>query len=89
MSLKISCLYIDFTENAYSIAVGQAVNQNLKDDVGVADSTVIYNGVILKQSNRQVDEIMKFDGIKLGCIARLSEQKRFDLSALCYLFDFR
>ena len=50
--------------------------------MGVADSTVIYNGVILKQSNRQVDEIMKFDGIKLGCIARLSEQK-----GLTYLID--
>ena len=83
MSLKISCLYIDFHwKNAYNIAVSQAVNQNLKDDVGVANSTVIYNGVILKQSNRQVDEIMKFDGIKLGCIARLSEQK-----GLTYLID--
>ena len=39
-------------------------------------------GVILKQSNRQVDEIMRFDGIKLGCIARLSEQK-----GLTYLLD--
>ena len=75
-------LYRFSLKNAYSIAVGQAVNQNLKDDVGVADSTVIYNGVILKQSNRQVDEIMKFDGIKLGCIARLSEQK-----GLTYLID--
>ena len=75
-------LYRFSLKNAYSIAVGQAVNQNLKDDVGVADSTVIYNGVILKQSNRQVDEIMKFDGIKLGCIARLSEQK-----GLTYLLD--
>ena len=46
------------------------------------NSTVIYNGVILKQSNRQVDEIMKFDGIKLGCIARLSEQK-----GLTYLIE--
>ena len=75
-------LYRFSLKNAYSIAVGQAVNQNLKDDVGVANSTVIYNGVILKQSNRQVDEIMKFDGIKLGCIARLSEQK-----GLTYLID--
>ncbi len=75
-------LYRFSLKNAYSIAVGQAVNKNLKDDVGVADSTVIYNGVILKQSNRQVDEIMKFDGIKLGCIARLSEQK-----GLTYLLD--
>ena len=56
--------------------------KNLKDDVGVTDSTVIYNGVILKQSDRQVDEIMKFDGIKLGCIARLSKQK-----GLTYLLD--
>ena len=75
-------LYRFSLKNAYSIAVGQAVNQNLKDDVGVANSTVIYNGVILKQSNRQVDEIMRFDGIKLGCIARLSEQK-----GLTYLLD--
>ena len=50
--------------------------------MGVTDSKVIYNGVILKQSNRQVDEIMEFDGIKLGCIARLSEQK-----GLTYLID--
>ena len=75
-------LYRFSLKNAYSIAVGQAVNKNLKDDVGVTDSTVIYNGVILKQSDRQVDEIMKFDGIKLGCIARLSKQK-----GLTYLLD--
>lgn len=75
-------LYRFSLKNAYSIAVGQAVNKNLKDDVGVTDSKVIYNGVILKQSNRQVDEIMEFDGIKLGCIARLSEQK-----GLTYLID--
>ena len=75
-------LYRFSLKNAYSIAVGQAVNKNLKDDVGVTDSKVIYNGVILKQSNRQVDEIMEIDGIKLGCIARLSEQK-----GLTYLID--
>lgn len=75
-------LYRFSLKNAYSIAVSQAVDKNLKDDVGITDSTVIYNGVILKQTNKQVDEIMKFDGIKLGCIARLSEQK-----GLTYLID--
>lgn len=75
-------LYRFSLKNAYSIAVGQAVNKNLKDDVGITNSTVIYNGVILKQSNSQVDEIMKFEGIKLGCVARLSEQK-----GLTYLID--
>ena len=51
----------------------QLVKQLIKfeDDVGVTDSTVIYNGVILKQSDRQVDEIMKFDGIKLRLYCKI------------------
>ena len=68
--------------NAKSIAVGEAVNKNLKEDVGITDSRVIYNGVVLKETDEQVDEIISYDGIKLGCIARLSEQK-----GLTYLLD--
>ena len=68
--------------NAKSIAVGEAVNKNLKEDVGITDSRVIYNGVVLKETDEQVDEILSYDGIKLGCIARLSEQK-----GLTYLLD--
>ena len=68
--------------NAKSVAVGEAVNKNLKEDVGITDSKVIYNGVVLKETNDQVDEIISYSGIKLGCIARLSEQK-----GLTYLLD--
>ena len=68
--------------NAKSVAVGEAVNKNLKEDVGITDSRVIYNGVVLKETDEQVDEIISYDGIKLGCIARLSEQK-----GLTYLLD--
>ena len=68
--------------NAKSVAVGEAVNKNLKEDVGITDSSVIYNGVILKETNDQVDEIISYSGIKLGCIARLSEQK-----GLTYLIE--
>ena len=56
------------------------MNNNLKEDVGITDSKVIYNGVILKKTDNQVDDIVDYGGTKLGCIARLSEQKRFDLS---------
>ena len=68
--------------NAKSVAVGEAVNKNLKEDVGITDSSVIYNGVILKETDDQVDEIISYSGIKLGCIARLSEQK-----GLTYLIE--
>ena len=68
--------------NAKSVAVGEAVNKNLKEDVGITDSRVIYNGVVLKETDDQVDEIISYGGIKLGCIARLSEQK-----GLTYLLD--
>ena len=68
--------------NAKSVAVGEAVNKNLKEDVGITDSRVIYNGVVLKETDDQVDEIISYSGIKLGCIARLSEQK-----GLTYLLD--
>lgn len=68
--------------NAKSVAVGEAVNKNLKEDVGITDSKVIYNGVILKKTDNQVDDIVGYGGIKLGCIARLSEQK-----GLTYLLD--
>ena len=75
-------LYRFSLKNAKSVAVGEAVNNNLKEDVGITDSKVIYNGVILKETDDQVDEIISYDGIKLGCIARLSEQK-----GLTYLLD--
>ena len=68
--------------NAKSVAVGEAVNKNLKEDVGITDSKVIYNGVILKKTDNQVDDIVGYDGTKLGCIARLSEQK-----GLTYLIE--
>ena len=68
-------LYRFALTNAKSVAVGKAVNKNLKEDVGITDSRVIYNGVVLKETDDQVDEIISYGGIKLGCIARLSEQK--------------
>ena len=75
-------LYRFALTNAKSVAVGEAVNKNLKEDVGITDSRVIYNGVVLKETDDQVDEIISYGGIKLGCIARLSEQK-----GLNYLLD--
>ena len=75
-------LYGFALKNAKSVAVGEAVNKNLKEDVGITDSSVIYNGVIFKETDNKVDEIVNSDGIKLGCIARLSEQK-----GLIYLID--
>ena len=75
-------LYGFALKNAKSVAVGEAVNKNLKEDVGITDSRVIYNGVVLKETDDHVDEIISYGGIKLGCIARLSEQK-----GLTYLLD--
>ena len=75
-------LYGFALKNAKSVAVGEAVNKNLKEDVGITDSRVIYNGVVFKETDDQVDEIISYGGIKLGCIARLSEQK-----GLTYLLD--
>ena len=75
-------LYRFALTNAKSVAVGEAVNKNLKEDVVITDSRVIYNGVVLKETDDQVDEIISYSGIKLGCIARLSEQK-----GLTYLLD--
>ena len=75
-------LYRFALKNAKSVAVGEAVNKNLKEDVVITDSRVIYNGVVLKETDDQVDEIISYNGIKLGCIARLSEQK-----GLTYLLD--
>lgn len=69
-------------KDAKSIAVGEAVNKNLREDVGITDSSVIYNGVALKETDNKVAEIASYDGIKLGCIARLSEQK-----GLIYLIE--
>ena len=75
-------LYGFALKNAKSVAVGEAVNKNLKEYVGITDSRVIYNGVVLKETDDHVDEIISYGGIKLGCIARLSEQK-----GLTYLLD--
>ncbi len=68
--------------NAKSVAVGEAVNKNLKEDVVITDRRVIYNGVVLKETDDPVDEIISYSGIKIGCIARLSEQK-----GLIYLIE--
>ena len=67
---------------ARTVAVGEAVNENLKKDVGIKGSKVIYNGVILQESTKKVKEIEEIPGVKIGCIARLSEQK-----GLTYLLD--
>lgn len=75
-------LYKFALKNAYCVAVGKAVNDNLKHDVGISDSTVIYNGVVFEKTDKLVDKIVNYNGIKLGCIARLSEQK-----GLTYLID--
>ena len=75
-------LYGFALKTAKSVAVGEAVNKNLKEDVGITDSKVIYNGVILKKPDNQVDDIVGYDGTKIGCIARLSEQK-----GLTYLIE--
>lgn len=75
-------LYGFALKNAKSVAVGEAVNKNLKEDVGITDSRVIYNGVVFKETDDQVDEIINYSGIKIGCIARLSEQK-----GLIYLIE--
>lgn len=60
---------------ARTVAVSQAVQENILNDVRSKNSVVIYNGVKMKQSEHTVNEITKCDGIKIGCIARLSEQK--------------
>ena len=60
---------------AHAIAVGEAVSENLKIDVGIKDTTVIYNGVLMEESQDTVSEIARIPGVKIGCIARLSEQK--------------
>ncbi|HGJ8084699.1 TPA: glycosyltransferase family 4 protein [Streptococcus pneumoniae] len=75
-------LYKFSLKKAYCVAVSKAVNDNLKHDVGISDSTVIYNGVVFEKTDKLVGEIVNYNGIKLGCIARLSEQK-----GLTYLID--
>ena len=60
---------------ARTVAVSQAVQENILNDVRSKNSIVIYNGVKMKQSEHTVNEITQCDGIKIGCIARLSEQK--------------
>ena len=67
---------------ARTVAVSQAVQENILNDVGSKNSVVIYNGVKMQQSEHTVNEITKCDGIKIGCIARLSEQK-----GLTYLIE--
>ena len=67
---------------AHVISVGDAVNKNLKADVGIKDTTVIYNGVLMKESQGIVAEISQTPGVKVGCVARLSEQK-----GLTYLIE--
>ena len=67
---------------AHAIAVGEAVSENLKTDVGIKDTTVIYNGVLMEESQDTVSEIVRTPGVKIGCIARLTEQK-----GLTYLIE--
>ena len=67
---------------AHAIAVGEAVSENLKTDVGIKDTTIIYNGVLMEESQDTVSEIVRTPGVKIGCIARLSEQK-----GLTYLIE--
>ena len=67
---------------AHAIAVGEAVSENLKTDVGIKDTTVIYNGGLMEESQDTVSEIVRTPGVKIGCIARLSEQK-----GLTYLIE--
>ena len=70
---------------ARTVAVSQAVQENILNDVRSKNSVVIYNGVKMKQSEHTVNEITKCDGIKIGCIARLSEQKRLTLPDRSYV----
>ena len=67
---------------ARTVAVSQAVQENILNDVKSKNSVVIYNGVKMQHSEHTVNEITKCDGIKIGCIARLSEQK-----GLTYLIE--
>ena len=67
---------------AHVIAVGDAVNKNLKADVGIKETAVIYNGVRMQENRGQVAEISQTPGVKVGCVARLSEQK-----GLTYLIE--
>ena len=60
---------------ARTVAVSQAVQENILNDVKSKNSVMIYNGVKMQHSEHIVNEITKCDGIKIGCIARLSEQK--------------
>lgn len=67
---------------ARTVAVSQAVQENILNDVKSKNSVVIYNGVKMQHSDYTVNDITKCDGIKVGCIARLSEQK-----GLTYLIE--
>lgn len=67
---------------ARTVAVSQAVQENILNDVKSKNSVVIYNGVKMQHSDHTVNDITKYDGIKVGCIARLSEQK-----GLTYLIE--
>ena len=67
---------------AHAIAVGEALSENLKTDVGIKDTTVIYNGVLMEESQDTVSEVVRTPGVKIGCLARLSEQK-----GLTYLIE--
>lgn len=68
-------LYRYSLKDTHIIAVGNAVEDNLLHDVGVKNVKVIYNGVKLNKTSEKIEEIIAYNGIRMGCIARLSEQK--------------
>lgn len=64
-------------KNVNIIAVGESVKQHLINDVKVNNNiNVIYNGVSDKNNKIQTDDVYtNYKGIKILCVARLSEQK--------------
>ena len=58
-------LYGFALKNAKSVAVGEAVNKNLKEDVGITDSRVIYNGVVLKKRMTRSMRLLVIVGLNL------------------------
>lgn len=75
-------LYGFSLKRAHTVAVSQAVRENLQKDALIYDAEVIYNGVKFDKTSRTVKHITNYTGIKIGCIARLAEQK-----GLSYLIE--
>ena len=68
-------LYNFSLKHTHTIAVSHAVKKNLLKDAKVHDVEVIYNGVKFDKTSRTVRHITDYAGIKIGCVARLAEQK--------------